>query len=131
MRWTGHSPFSYLLARSQGLPYRRPLALTTTGRRTGRRHTIAISFGDAPGGGWTIVASNGGADREPHWLLNLRASPSAVVHVRRRRVPVVAEVLQGPAKASLWAGIVERAPVYGRYQAGTARDIAVVVLRPC
>jgi F420H(2)-dependent quinone reductase len=99
------------------------------GRRTGQPHTIAISYGEVPGG-WSIVASNGGSDREPHWLLNLRASPSAVVHVGRRRVPIVADVLQGPAKAGLWEEIVARAPVYGRYQAGTARDIAVVVLRP-
>ena len=130
VRWVGHSPFSWLLARDHGLPYRRPLALTTTGRRSGRPHTIAISHGTTSDGAWTIVASNGGADREPHWLLNLRADPRATVHVARRRHDVRAEILHGDAKQELWEEITARAPVYARYQAGTTRDIPVVVLRP-
>lgn len=130
VRRTGHSPFSFLLAREHGLPYRRPLALTTTGRRSGRAHTIAISHGRTDDGAFTLVASNGGSDRPPHWLLNLEADPRATVHVARRRLEVTAEILWGEAKGELWRGIVERAPVYGRYQAGTTRDIPVVVLRP-
>ena len=119
VRWLGHSPFSYLLSSQHGLPYRRPLALTTTGRKTGRGHTIAISHGRTDGDAYTLVASNGGADREPHWLGNLRADPRAVVHVARKRVNVTADILEGDAKLPLWAEITERAPVYARYQAGT------------
>jgi deazaflavin-dependent oxidoreductase (nitroreductase family) len=50
--------------------------VTTTGRRTGRPHTIEIWFG---ADGTTIYLLSGGGDRSD-WVKNMKATPS--VHVR-------------------------------------------------
>jgi len=129
VRFTGHSPYAALFARQIGSSYRRPIAVTTIGRRSGRRRTIAISYTELPDG-FAIVASAGGSPREPHWLANLREDPVAWVHLGRREIPVRASILEGDAKQPLWDEICARVPLYADYQAKAGRDIPVVVLRP-
>jgi deazaflavin-dependent oxidoreductase (nitroreductase family) len=54
------------------------LLLTTTGRKTGRAHTVALQYlsqGDAG----VLIASNAGEPRHPAWYLNLKARPEAIV----------------------------------------------------
>ena len=56
------------------------LYLTTTGRKTGKQRTTpALYLLDQ--GRWIVVASNGGADWEPGWWLNVRAGGPASVEV--------------------------------------------------
>ncbi|WP_211489666.1 nitroreductase/quinone reductase family protein [Georgenia thermotolerans] len=54
--------------------------LTTTGRRSGRPHTVLLTVPLRVDGRAVLVASRGGDDRPPDWLLNLQADP--VVRVR-------------------------------------------------
>lgn len=136
VRRTGHSPYSYLYGFGMGdgrwrraAPYRPPLALTTTGRRSGRRHTVALAYYELDGA-WAVVGSNGGSPTEPHWVRNLRASPAAQVHLHRRGTPVMAEVLDGDAKRDVWDTITAKVPLFARFQEGVERDIPIVVLRP-
>src|SRR5580704_6717425 len=68
------------------------LLLTTVGRRTGQRRTTPLLY-MADGDALVVVASNGGRDRAPAWLLNLEAAPAADVQVGRRKVRMAAGVL--------------------------------------
>ena len=131
VRYTGHSPYSYLYGLDLGSSarYRPPLALTTIGHRSGRLHTVALAYYDIDGA-WAVVGSAGGSETEPHWVRNARANPAAWVHLNRRTTPVLAEVLDGEAKRPIWNRITERVPLFDSFQAGVQRDIPIVVLRP-
>ena len=130
VRHLGHSPVSWLFARSDGVPYNRPLLLVTRGRRTGRERSAVLPWFDAGGGRIAIVGSRGGAPTDPHWARNLRAHPEARIHAGRRVHRVRARLAQGAERAALWGAIVARAPVYAGYQerARAQREIPVFVL---
>ena len=52
------------------------LLLRTTGRRSGATRTNGLVYA-RDGDDYLVVASNGGADRPPAWLHNLRANPAS------------------------------------------------------
>jgi deazaflavin-dependent oxidoreductase (nitroreductase family) len=54
-----------------GLPV---VMLTTTGARTGRRHSVPV-LGLPAAGGVAVVAANFGRETHPGWCFNLRAHP--------------------------------------------------------
>ena len=58
--------------------------LTTTGRRTGRPHTIEIWFGMLDGGLYVLAGGRG------DWLRNLEANPAVTVRIGSRDAPEVA-----------------------------------------
>jgi deazaflavin-dependent oxidoreductase (nitroreductase family) len=103
------------------------LLLTTTGRRSGRRRTLPVIY--VPGEDPLLVASNGGAPQHPHWYRNLLAEPHAEIVIGRAGRRVVAEIVEGPERDSLWARAVAVYPPYAHYQRRSARRIPVVVLR--
>ena len=108
-----------------GMPH---LLLTTTGRRSGQRRTVPLTYmrdGDA----MVLVASNGGADRHPAWWLNLRTAGRADVRVGREAFSVTAMRAQGEEHARLWAALKRFNPFYAQYEQITEREIPVVVLR--
>jgi len=56
------------------------LRLTTTGRRTGRDHSVIVGyFEDDPN--LVTLAMNGWADPQPAWWLNLQAQPDATAEL--------------------------------------------------
>ena len=59
------------------------LLLTTTGRKTGQPRTNGLTY-CRDRGDIIVVASNGGSDRPPAWLLNLQADPGVTVRVGRQ-----------------------------------------------
>ena len=103
------------------------LLLTTTGRRSGEARTTPLLY-MSDGDDFVVVGSNGGRDQAPGWLLNLRKDPAATVQVRRRRVRVGAEVLEGAAKQELWPRLIEHYQGWSYYQTLTERDLPVVRL---
>ena len=105
------------------------LLLTTTGRRSGRSHTVPLLYAPA-NGSYAVVASMGGAARDPAWCLNLRAHRLATVEVGRDRVEVRAREVEGEERERLWRAMVAGYSGYDRYQAKTARRIPVVLLEP-
>ena len=130
VKTTGHSLFSFLFSRNMGRPYRPPMGLVTIGHRTGKLHTIAIAYSQRDDGVVSVVGSAGGSDREPDWVRNLRVNPNAWLFIGRKETPVLATILEGDAKKEWWNVITARAPIFAEYQAGTARDIPVVLFRP-
>ena len=86
---------------------RLPVPLPTTrGRNSGRRRTTPLVYLPA-GESMVVIASNGGLDRHPEWLLNLRSQPRADVHVWRDVRTIVAHEAEGEERERLWREVVE------------------------
>jgi deazaflavin-dependent oxidoreductase (nitroreductase family) len=79
-------------------------------------------------GRFAIVASNGGSPTHPAWYYNLKANPRTTAEVGTGSFPVLAEELDGTARAELWPKLVARYPTVGEHQAKTARQVPVIVL---
>jgi len=92
------------LLKSTPLVYRGPLAdvlesrcvmlLTTTGRKTGRPRTTAISF--MPLGERLVVFSGWGTSS--NWYRNVLANPSVLVRVGRRQFEGTAQLVADPER---------------------------------
>jgi deazaflavin-dependent oxidoreductase (nitroreductase family) len=130
VRHLGHSPVSWIFARSEGVVYNRPLLLVTVGRRSGKQRIVVLPHFRAGAGRVAVVGSRGGMPSDPYWARNLRAHPQAQVIVDRREHRVRVHLAHGEERASLWREIVARAPVYAVYQerAKEQREIPVFVL---
>ncbi|NUT53735.1 MAG: nitroreductase family deazaflavin-dependent oxidoreductase [Saccharothrix sp.] len=106
----------------------RLILLTTTGARTGARHTNPVGY--LPDGDRIVVlASAGGAPRHPDWYHNLVADPVVQVEDGVFTYQAEATVLTGGERERLWARAVEADPGWAAYQAKTTRLIPVVALR--
>jgi deazaflavin-dependent oxidoreductase (nitroreductase family) len=105
--------------------------LTTTGRRSGRPHTVMLTSPVRDGDTWVLVASRGGDDHHPAWFLNLSDDPAveAVVKGGDRR-PMRARVAGADERAELWPRVTAAQPRYAGYQRRTRREIPLVVLEP-
>ncbi|MGN8244805.1 nitroreductase family deazaflavin-dependent oxidoreductase [Cellulomonas soli] len=103
--------------------------LTTTGRRSGQPRTVPLAA-TVDGSALVLVASNGGAARDPAWFGNLVADPRVQVQRGREVHPMVARVAQGEERARLWVRVVANNPGYERYSDRTQRVIPVVVCEP-
>ncbi len=105
------------------------LLLTTRGRRSGAERTVALTY--VPDGrDYVVVASNGGADRDPAWWLNLQAHAHATAQIGADLVPIVAHAADQDERRRLWPLLTAANPFYTRYEHLTARPIPVVILRP-
>src|SRR3954454_13891176 len=62
----------------------RTLLLVSRGRRSGTLRRTALAYGEHDGR-YVIVASNGGAKRDPDWYLTLVEDPAVQVQVRDDR----------------------------------------------
>jgi deazaflavin-dependent oxidoreductase (nitroreductase family) len=113
-----------LLRRAGGQEF---LVLETTGRRSGATRSTPLSF-TRDGEAFVLIASNGGAPRDPDWYRNLEADPNATVEVDGVRIPVRAETVTGAERERLWRGAARSYPGYLAYQLRTRREIPVVRL---
>ena len=104
------------------------LLLTTTGRNSGARHTVPLGYFDDDGVRY-VVASNGGAPRNPAWYFNLVAHPEVRVQIGTDVHEAVARPAAGEERARLWEHLMATAPMYRRY-ARAPREIPLVVLTP-
>jgi deazaflavin-dependent oxidoreductase (nitroreductase family) len=110
-----------------GLPV---LLLRTIGRKSGKERTAALVY-LKDGDDLVVVASNGGSDKPPGWLLNIQTNAEVGVQIGRRRLRLRARVADDRERARLWP-LVNRnnSNRYDGYQAKTKRQIPVVVLSP-
>jgi deazaflavin-dependent oxidoreductase (nitroreductase family) len=105
--------------------------LTTTGRRSGQPRTVMLTSPLQEGDTIVVVASRGGDDQMPAWLLNIQADPRVEVGFRGRPAqPRSARVASPEERARLWPLVVERQPHYGGYQRKTEREVPLVLLEP-
>ena len=87
-----------------------------------------------------VVASNGGSDHPPSWLLNLQADPDVGVQIGRKKFSARASVASAEERERLWPRVNRHnmglAPImhpsargrYDVYQRHTTREIPLVLL---
>jgi deazaflavin-dependent oxidoreductase (nitroreductase family) len=108
------------------------LLLHTVGAKSGLPRTNSLTYAmDGPT--YVVVASVGGAPRNPSWYHNLRANPEVVAQIGVRRVPATAHIVP-PDDADygrLWELVnANNKHRYAAYQRRTSRPIPIVVLSP-
>ena len=109
------------------MPGRPLVLLTTTGAKSGRRHTTPMMY-IRDGDRLLVVASNAGAPAHPDWYRNLVADPHVTVEVGPEMYDATAVVLDGAERERIWARIVEQYPFFAEHQAKVTRHIPVVAL---
>ena len=107
------------------------LELTTTGRKTGRSRSVMLTSPVQEGTRLVVVASRGGDDKPPAWLLNLRDNPEVEVALQGEpKRPMRARVASSDERTRLWPRVIADHKNYADYQDRTTRKIALVLLEP-
>ncbi len=103
------------------------LLLTTTGRISGRPHTVPLLY-LRDGEDLVVIASYGGRPQHPEWYRNLLSDPVATVQILGERRSVRAETMAEDERSAWWPRIVAAYGDYAVYQSRTDRTIPVVRL---
>ena len=110
----------------QGRPV---ILLTSVGARTGKVRKTPLMRVERDGI-YAVVASLGGAPKNPVWYYNLKKNPHVELQDRGTKRDYTAREVTGNEKAVWWDRAVEAWPDYATYQMKTDRQIPVFVLEP-
>ena len=113
-----------LTLRDTGLPV---IIVTNRGRKTGAiRKTPLMRAMD--GSNYVLVASQGGAPKNPRWYANLKAEPNVEIRDETQVHSMrVREVVDSAERKRLWDIAVAAYPPYQEYQDKTDRVIPVFI----
>jgi F420H(2)-dependent quinone reductase len=113
--------------RDTGIPV---IIVTMRGRTSGAVRKIALMRVEHDGA-YALVASMGGAPKNPLWYANLLADPINVT-IQDGPDPFAVEVREvtGEERAAWWERAVAVFPPYADYQRRTERTIPVLVATP-
>jgi F420H(2)-dependent quinone reductase len=103
------------------------LLLTTTGRASGRSHTVPLLY-LRDGDSLMVIASFGGRPHNPDWYLNLVANPSVRVQIGPTHREMSARTATAEERSSFWPRVVGAYGDYAVYQGRTEREIPLVIL---
>ena len=103
------------------------LLLHTTGAKSGQPRLSPLAYLEIDGR-MMIIGSYAGAPKDPAWVHNLRANPSAHVEVGTEAYDVTARELPDDERDATYPKVIERAPVFAEYQANTTRSIPLFEL---
>jgi deazaflavin-dependent oxidoreductase (nitroreductase family) len=103
------------------------LLLTTIDTRNGQPRTTPLAY-HRRGNRLVVIASNGGAARDPAWVRNLERDPCVTVEVGLETFAARARILDASDRDAAFASIVAEAPSAGAFQAKAGRTIPVVEL---
>jgi deazaflavin-dependent oxidoreductase (nitroreductase family) len=101
--------------------------LTTTGAKSGRRHTTPLAY-HRDRDRVIVVASKGGALEHPAWYHNLRANPTVTLEVGTENYEAHAEVAQGEERDRLYRQQAALFESFNDYEKRTSRRIPVIIL---
>ena len=105
------------------------ILLTTIGAKSGKiRKTPLMRV--VHDGEYAVVASLGGAPKNPVWYYNIKAHPQVELQDGDDNKDYEAREVFGDEKAAWWERAVEAWPDYAEYQTKTDRQIPVFVLTP-
>jgi len=110
----------------QGKPV---ILLTTIGAKTGKIRKTPLMRVEHDGE-YAVVASLGGAPKNPVWYYNIKAHPHVELQDGRVTKDYEAREVVGDDKAAWWERAVAAWPDYANYQKKTDRQIPVFVLTP-
>jgi deazaflavin-dependent oxidoreductase (nitroreductase family) len=105
------------------------LLLTTIGARSGRARTAPLAY-HRRGGRYLVIASNGGAARDPAWFRNLERDRDVTVEVGVETFAATARILDASERDAAFAAIVREAPSAGAFETKAGRTIPVIELEP-
>lgn len=105
------------------------LLLHHTGARSGVERVSPLAYFD-DGDRLVIVASRGGAPRNPDWYHNLLAHPGTTIEVGTETRAVRAVEILGDDYTQTWARLTAAMPGFAGYQAKTTRRIPLIALLP-
>jgi deazaflavin-dependent oxidoreductase (nitroreductase family) len=113
--------------RDTGIPV---IIVTMKGRNSGKVRKIALMRVEHEGS-YALVASMGGAPKNPVWYYNLVADPENVtVQDGPAPFPVRVREVTGAERDAWWERAVAVFPNYAEYQQKTERTIPVLVASP-
>jgi deazaflavin-dependent oxidoreductase (nitroreductase family) len=110
----------------QGKPV---ILLTSVGAKTGKLRKTPLMRVEHDGE-YAIVASLGGAPKNPVWYYNVKANPRVELQDGPNTGDYEAREVFGDEKAPWWERAVAAWPDYANYQKKTDRQIPVFVLSP-
>lgn len=103
--------------------------VTMTGAKSGRTITMPLMY--VPyNGGVLLVASLGGAPKNPVWYYNIAKNPAITVRYRGRDMRLHAHLARADEKADLWPICDSHYAPYADYRARTDRDIPIFICEP-
>ena len=108
----------------EGMPV---LLLTMTGAKTGRTLVRPLCY-SRDGDRLVIIASYGGAPRNPPWYHNLVANPVVTVEVGTEKFKARATQINGAERDRLFAQAAKLMPLFADYQKKTRRRIPLLIL---
>ncbi|MBP3037490.1 nitroreductase family deazaflavin-dependent oxidoreductase [Arthrobacter sp. zg-ZUI100] len=103
------------------------ILLTTVGAKSGKLRKTPLMRVEHDGD-YAVVASMGGAPRNPVWYYNVRANPHVELQDGPQKWDMRAREVTGEEKALWWDRAVQAYPPYATYQRRTEREIPVFVL---
>ncbi len=103
--------------------------VTMKGAKSGRTMTLPLMYIPYRAG-VLLVASQGGAPRNPGWYFNLVKYPDIKVSQRGRRMTLRARVATANEKPDLWPICDQHYAPYADYRARTSREIPIFVCEP-
>jgi deazaflavin-dependent oxidoreductase (nitroreductase family) len=109
----------------EGIPV---LLLTMTGAKTGRTLLRPLCY-SRDGDLIVIIASYGGAPRNPPWYHNLVANPVVTVEVGTEKFKARATQVYGTERDRLFAATARQIPLFTDYQNKTKRQLPLFTLR--
>jgi deazaflavin-dependent oxidoreductase (nitroreductase family) len=105
------------------------LLLTTNDARSGRARTTPLAY-HRRRGRYLVIASNGGAPKNPAWFRNLERDPHVTIEVGGETFAATARILDSSERDDAFATIAAKAPSADAFQAKAARTIPVIELVP-
>lgn len=110
----------------RGMPV---VILSTRGAKSGKLRKTPLMRVEHDGA-YAVVASLGGAPKNPVWYYNVVADPDVELQDGPVKQDMVAREVTGDEKAVWWRHCVDAFPDYADYQRKTEREIPVFVLDP-
>ena len=110
----------------KGMPI---ILLTTVGAKTGKLRKTPLMRVEHDGE-YAVVASLGGAPKNPVWYYNIAKNPRVELQDGSVTRDYDAREVFGDEKATWWERAVAAYPDYADYQKNTERQIPVFVLTP-
>jgi deazaflavin-dependent oxidoreductase (nitroreductase family) len=103
--------------------------VTMIGAKSGRTLTLPLMYVPYQGG-ILLVASQGGAPKNPVWYNNLVKHPDIEVSYRGRLMKFRARLASAEEKSALWPICDEHYAPFAEYRQRTSRDIPIFVCEP-
>jgi F420H(2)-dependent quinone reductase len=105
------------------------ILLTTVGAKSGKIRKTPLMRVEHDGE-YAVVASLGGAPKNPVWYYNIKKNPRVELQDGPTTRDYDAREVFGDEKAAWWERAVEAWPDYADYQKKTDREIPLFVLTP-